>query len=72
MDEDIYLNKYLEPDKYENSDNIEIIVPFNYKYLMISNYMIDYILAFLVIKYFWEQYINFRQLRRNLIKDMPE
>lgn len=29
-------------------------------------------LAFLVIKYFWEQYINFRQLRRNLIKDMPE
>ncbi len=72
MDEDLYLNKYLEPVKYDNSDNIEIIVPFNYKYLMISNYMIDYILAFLVIKYFWEQYINFRQLRRNLIKDMPE
>lgn len=28
--------------------------------------------AFLVLKYFWEQYINFRQLRRNLIKDIPE
>ena len=30
-----------------------------------------YTLAFLVIKYFWEQYINLRQLRTNLIKNMP-
>lgn len=29
-------------------------------------------IVFLVIKYTWEQYINFRQLRRNLIKNMPE
>lgn len=24
-----------------------------------------------MIKYAWEQYINFRQLRKNLIKTMP-
>lgn len=28
-------------------------------------------LVFLVIKYAWEQYVNLRQLRRSLIRDVP-
>ena len=42
---------------------------FNYKYLFISRYQ-PY-LGFMIVKYAWEQYINFRQLLRTLVREKP-